>query len=188
MHRNSNIHPLNQEAVVNARQQLSNLFSNRLIAESEIVDGDGVINPVRHFGMDNQCPVCLNEPRFPIETNCGHLFCGNIYEMLHLFLIFVSLLFLRNYVEFYNLFVISKITIQISVLAQCIIVYWHHGNWRGPVRCPVCRQQVSVLLQCFPPNPNVGEEEQEERARILHEVNDYNRRFSGEPRPVCIKI
>lgn len=24
-----------------------------------------------HYGMDTQCPVCLNEPRLPIETNCG---------------------------------------------------------------------------------------------------------------------
>lgn len=25
---------------------------------------------------DSQCPVCLQAPSFPVQTNCGHLFCG----------------------------------------------------------------------------------------------------------------
>ncbi|KAK8761679.1 hypothetical protein V5799_027055 [Amblyomma americanum] len=29
-----------------------------------------------HYGSDAQCPICLAEPRYPVETNCGHLFCG----------------------------------------------------------------------------------------------------------------
>lgn len=29
-----------------------------------------------HYGSDAQCPICLAEPRHPVETNCGHLFCG----------------------------------------------------------------------------------------------------------------
>jgi len=94
--------------------------------------------------MDHQCPVCLNEPIYPVETNCGHLFCG-----------------------------------------QCIVVYWRHGTWIGPVPCPVCRQQVSLILQCFRTNQNnLSEQEQMEIQRMLHDINDYNRRFSGEPRPV----
>lgn len=140
------IHPSNVSAVNQTRQQLSQLFSNRFIDNnSPIVENENNVNVInsQHYGMDNHCPVCLNEPRFPIETNCGHLFC-----------------------------------------AQCIIVYWRHGQWRGgPVKCPVCRQQVNVLLQCFPPNARLADEELNERSRILHDVNDYNRRFSGEPRP-----
>ena len=26
---------------------------------------------------DLTCPVCLGDAQFPVETNCGHLFCGN---------------------------------------------------------------------------------------------------------------
>jgi RING finger protein 170 len=133
-------------AVNDTRQQIRQLYSDRFVeTNSSHVQNENNVNLVnsRHYGMDNNCPVCLNEPRFPIETNCGHLFC-----------------------------------------AQCIIVYWRHGQWRGgPVKCPVCRQQVSVLLQCFPPNVRVADEEPNERTHILHDVNDYNRRFSGEPRP-----
>ena len=102
-------------------------------------------NTFRAYGMDTQCPVCLNEPRLPIRTNCGHLFCAN-----------------------------------------CLIVYWRHGNWMGSVRCPVCRTQVTVMLTCFRLEnaPGSTDEELNERQQVLHDINDYNRRFSGEPRPV----
>lgn len=58
--------------------------------------------------------------------------------------------------------------------SQCIIIYWRHGTWRGTIRCPVCRQQVTVLLRCFRDRDN---------PEMEREINDYNRRFSGEPRP-----
>lgn len=64
---------------------------------------------------------------------------------------------------------------------NCIITYWHHQNWLGAVPCPSCRTQVTLLL------PNLTELEvadrSEEALRIQHDLNDYNRRFSGEPRP-----
>ena len=32
----------------------------------------------RMYDLDQeQCPVCLTNVQFGIETNCGHLFCGN---------------------------------------------------------------------------------------------------------------
>lgn len=70
------IHPSNESAVNAARQQLNELYSDRFI-DANALNGHNVnvINS-HHYGMDNQCPVCLNDPRFPIETNCGHLFCG----------------------------------------------------------------------------------------------------------------
>ncbi|XP_055946466.1 E3 ubiquitin-protein ligase RNF170-like isoform X1 [Argiope bruennichi] len=92
-----------------------------------------------HYGSDHQCPVCLNEPHYPVETNCGHLFC-----------------------------------------AQCVITYWRHGNWMGAIHCPVCRQLVTALLQCF---TNSSDLSSTERVRLLEEINDYNRHYSGEPRP-----
>ncbi|CAN7937702.1 unnamed protein product, partial [Ixodes hexagonus] len=96
------------------------------------------------YGADAQCPICLTEPRYPVETNCGHLFCAN-----------------------------------------CLVLYWRHGNWRGAVRCPVCRQQVSVMLRCFQEQQvnDDADVQREERLRLLRDINDYNRRFSGEPRP-----
>lgn len=64
--------------------------------------------------------------------------------------------------------------------AQCIIAYWRHGNWLGSVHCPVCRQQVSLLLRNFP----VSEATSSEAGRdAVTNINDYNRRFSGQPRP-----
>nr|XP_022313727.1 E3 ubiquitin-protein ligase RNF170-like [Crassostrea virginica] len=64
----------------------------------------------------------------------------------------------------------------------CITTYWQHGTWLGAVRCPVCRQQVTLLLVHF------TEEEQSqtsaEKTVILNKIADYNRRFSGEPRPL----
>nr|XP_006824323.1 PREDICTED: E3 ubiquitin-protein ligase RNF170-like isoform X2 [Saccoglossus kowalevskii] len=63
--------------------------------------------------------------------------------------------------------------------ANCIITYWRHGSWLGAVHCPVCRQQVTILLADFSP-----EERQSEEGRAkMRDLHDYNRRFSGEPRP-----
>ncbi|RWS15692.1 RING finger protein 170-like protein, partial [Dinothrombium tinctorium] len=148
--RSTRIHPSNRDVINSVRQQLTQLYSNRfqLLAAANnttTAASNDLLNIVdlNHYGMDNQCPVCLHEPVYPIETNCGHLFC-----------------------------------------AQCIIVYWRHGTWRGPVPCPVCRQLVSVLLVCFR-NARLmsGEEDSTEVQAILHDINDYNRRYSGGPRP-----
>ncbi|KAL1468901.1 hypothetical protein MTO96_041178 [Rhipicephalus appendiculatus] len=130
-------------------QQLRQLSSPPPAAPTSARLDNGAALPARggmaaHYGSDAQCPICLGEPRHPVETNCGHLFC-----------------------------------------ASCLVSYWHHGNWRGAVRCPVCRQQVSVMLRCFQDQhlPDETDAQREERARLLRDINDYNRRYSGEPRP-----
>ncbi|CAL1270347.1 unnamed protein product [Larinioides sclopetarius] len=64
--------------------------------------------------------------------------------------------------------------------SQCVITYWRHGNWMGAIHCPVCRQLVTALLQCFTNNSDLSSTE---RIRLLEEINDYNRHYSGEPRP-----
>ena len=50
--------------------------------------------------------------------------------------------------------------------------------------CPYCRQRVTILLTYFSEDErNTAEPaEVETRDRILEEANQYNRRFSGEPR------
>ncbi|KAK1164240.1 E3 ubiquitin-protein ligase RNF170-like [Acipenser oxyrinchus oxyrinchus] len=90
------------------------------------------------FHNDSHCPVCLQTATFPVETNCGHLFC-----------------------------------------APCLIEYWRHGSWLGAISCPLCRQQVSILCSLFHEN----QRDQQER-QVLLDIRDYNKRFSGEPRPV----
>ncbi|KAG1931719.1 E3 ubiquitin-protein ligase RNF170 [Pimephales promelas] len=57
------IHPENQEHVRVVREQL----------QSE----QGSSAETRHqFYSDMSCPVCLQQAVLPVETNCGHLFCG----------------------------------------------------------------------------------------------------------------
>lgn len=58
-----NIHPENQERVRAVREQLQN-------------DQDTPATPRHQFYSDMSCPVCLQQATFPVETNCGHLFCG----------------------------------------------------------------------------------------------------------------
>lgn len=128
-HRNEhqNIHPENQELVRALRQQLQ--------TEQDASTGD------RHrFYTDMSCPVCLQQATFPIETNCGHLFCGS-----------------------------------------CIIAYWRYGSWLGAIRCPICRQTVTLFLPLF-------SEDQQGATQVLQDVNDYNRRFSGQPRSIMERI
>ncbi|XP_033124526.1 E3 ubiquitin-protein ligase RNF170-like [Anneissia japonica] len=64
--------------------------------------------------------------------------------------------------------------------ANCLITYWRYGAWLGAIQCPVCRQIVTILFPCFRDNENGGDG----HAAIMQEINDYNRRFSGEPRPL----
>ncbi|XP_072023250.1 E3 ubiquitin-protein ligase RNF170-like [Amphiura filiformis] len=63
---------------------------------------------------------------------------------------------------------------------MCLITYWRHGTWLGAIACPVCRQQVTVLFPCFREVDVTVEEAQ----TVSNAINDYNRRFSGDPRPI----
>lgn len=65
---------------------------------------------------------------------------------------------------------------------HCIVTYWQHGSrWLGAIACPVCRQQVTLLLLNFTQEENNNQSD--ERRNVLDRVNEYNRRFSGAPRP-----
>ncbi|KAM8983940.1 E3 ubiquitin-protein ligase RNF170 isoform 2-T3 [Guaruba guarouba] len=122
-----NIHPENQELVRALRQQLQ-------------TEQDASADDRLRFYTDMSCPVCLQQATFPIETNCGHLFCGS-----------------------------------------CIIAYWRYGSWLGAIRCPICRQTVTLFLPLF-------SEDQQDAAQVFQDVNDYNRRFSGQPRSIMERI
>ncbi|XP_068725868.1 E3 ubiquitin-protein ligase RNF170-like isoform X1 [Montipora capricornis] len=64
--------------------------------------------------------------------------------------------------------------------APCIVTYWRYGRWLGAVNCPVCRQQVTILF------PNFSDEDVAlpEAVEYRREINEYNRRYSGVPRPI----
>ncbi|XP_061489199.1 E3 ubiquitin-protein ligase RNF170-like isoform X1 [Rhineura floridana] len=94
----------------------------------------------RHQRYDSElsCPICLQTATCPVETNCGHLFCGS-----------------------------------------CLIEYWKHGSWLEAISCPLCRQKVILLY-------NVSCENQPDKLsqRTVYNIKDYNKRFSGQPRPL----
>ncbi|XP_037382074.1 E3 ubiquitin-protein ligase RNF170 isoform X2 [Talpa occidentalis] len=58
-----NIHPENQELVRVLREQLQ-------------TEQDAPAAARQQFYTDMYCPICLHQASFPVETNCGHLFCG----------------------------------------------------------------------------------------------------------------
>jgi RING finger protein 170 len=121
------IHAESESLVGDVRQQLRAEDSNLLRTMSR--------GQIRH---DITCPVCLSEVQYPIETNCGHIYCAN-----------------------------------------CMITYWNTGRWNGAVRCPSCRQTVTILLVCF--SEDELRSTSEEKQRLVANINLYNRRFSGQP-------
>ncbi|XP_029300091.1 E3 ubiquitin-protein ligase RNF170 [Cottoperca gobio] len=126
------IHPENQEHVRAVRQQLQTEQDENPQAEAR-----------QQYYTDMSCPVCLQQAVLPVETNCGHLFCGS-----------------------------------------CIVAYWRYGTWLGAIHCPICRQMVTLLFPLFHEHtaPERVQDGEAEPQLILTDINDYNRRFSGQPR------
>ncbi|XP_024434633.2 E3 ubiquitin-protein ligase RNF170 isoform X1 [Desmodus rotundus] len=58
-----NIHPENQELIRVLREQLQ-------------TEQDAPAAARQQFYTDMYCPICLHQASSPVETNCGHLFCG----------------------------------------------------------------------------------------------------------------
>ena len=67
----------------------------------------------------------------------------------------------------------------------CIMAYYETGSWLHGMTCPVCRQDVSLLLLA---SPLTEEETTEEARQTLSSIHAYNRRFSGEPRTLLENI
>lgn len=42
-------------------------------------DGSPQPEARQQFYTDMSCPVCLQQAVSPVETNCGHLFCGKTF-------------------------------------------------------------------------------------------------------------
>lgn len=68
------IHVDNEELVEDVREQLRN--DAQTLNDEDVLSNSS--RPQRQH-QDLTCPVCLNEAQYPVETNCGHIYCGNCY-------------------------------------------------------------------------------------------------------------
>lgn len=136
------IHPASEQNVQETREEVTQQRSANQQARDHQTTGQNTsgYRPMRHNDGNLQCPICLGDAQFAIQTNCGHVFCG-----------------------------------------LCMTTYWHHGTWLGAVNCPVCRNIVTLLLINFTPEEHT--DASTEKAEIVAAINQYNRRFSGQPRP-----
>ncbi|XDV21522.1 hypothetical protein PO909_026613 [Leuciscus waleckii] len=68
--------------------------------------------------------------------------------------------------------------------------YWRYGAWLGAINCPICRQMVTLLFPLFhDTGPSAATADgQVEPVLILTDINDYNRRFSGQPRSLLDRL
>ncbi|XP_065674509.1 E3 ubiquitin-protein ligase RNF170 [Hydra vulgaris] len=62
----------------------------------------------------------------------------------------------------------------------CMMAYWEQGAWIGAMKCPICRQQINVLLPMFTNDEAVSNE----FTIYNNKIHIYNRRFSGQPRSI----
>lgn len=79
----STIHPSSQNDINSARRHLNIIYSNRFfdptteLSSLDNVSGQIHIDRVQNsqrYGMDSQCPVCLNTPHFPVgKFSCAPL-------------------------------------------------------------------------------------------------------------------
>lgn len=71
----------------------------------------------------------------------------------------------------------------------CIIRCWSYRHAVQFLHCPCCRQEVSFLHEAFSRDLSTIPEASRTRAADLAvQVGEYNRRFSGQPRSVCILV
>ncbi|OQR74881.1 RING finger protein-like, partial [Tropilaelaps mercedesae] len=65
--------------------------------------------------------------------------------------------------------------------AECLLKWLEGvGSRSATTSCPACRQHVSVLLKGF---AQAQVESDDQQMQLLRRINQYNRRYSGEPRP-----
>jgi len=128
----------------------------------EVLTSDS--NESRRRNQQIQCPICLVDSFLPIETNCGHIFCGKSS--------WLSFIWKNNLFLFLN-------------KATCIIQYWTHltsNIFHAKMKCPMCRSQVTCLLPLY--SRDQQQQHSSEFGEIFNKINNYNRRFSGAPRSV----
>ena len=130
------------------------------------------------YGIDNQCPICLSsEARLPVETNCGHLFCG------------ACIVKYWKHGDFVTAMPCPFCRQPVSVLLPCFRQDLARQDQPNTSPEPSStfsllngiRSRASLLKPFVDLNGESGEEPTLQQ--LVHEINDYNRRFSGS-RPV----
>lgn len=59
--------------------------------------------------------------------------------------------------------------------ANCLLSYRNHGNTLRIMQCPMCRQTVTLLFECF---TNTADVSHQTLSDVRSEIRHYNRRFS----------
>ncbi|KAF0309975.1 E3 ubiquitin-protein ligase RNF170 [Amphibalanus amphitrite] len=69
--------------------------------------------------------------------------------------------------------------------AKCLLVHREQSEPLRPMLCPLCRQQVTLLFLCYTGTELACAEPEavSVRSATRRTVTEYNRRFSGLPRP-----
>lgn len=66
--------------------------------------------------------------------------------------------------------------------SQCFSLYLNHTQSLHASQCPLCRSRVTLLILMLP------REAYRELPNLLHKIDYYNRKFSGEPRTLMEHI
>ena len=78
------IHPESEENVQNVREEIHHQRETNHSTSANGVGPDTQTGPTQRPITANhgdlQCPVCLTDAQFAVQTNCGHIFCGKIRE------------------------------------------------------------------------------------------------------------
>lgn len=100
----------------------------------------------------HDCSICLGEASYAIETNCGHIFCGQCL------------------ITYYDTIRSSSVSTVIHPFDTPTCPYCRQ------------RMTVLLLYFSENERNTADLEEIERRNVLIGSVRDYNRRFSGEPR------
>uniref|UniRef100_UPI00358E6682 E3 ubiquitin-protein ligase RNF170-like isoform X2 n=1 Tax=Myxine glutinosa TaxID=7769 RepID=UPI00358E6682 len=135
------IHPGSRQGIERLREEIRNNREQERHHDGEPEEpgeGEGSHRDRMRGRCTDTCPICLQDPTGPVETSCGHIFCG-----------------------------------------ACLVTYWRTGSWLEPVRCPVCRSPVSLLIPLY---------EQESNTDLTDTIREYNHLMCEQPRTIMTQI
>ncbi|XP_058030682.1 E3 ubiquitin-protein ligase RNF170-like isoform X2 [Ahaetulla prasina] len=109
------------------------------------------------YPSDLSCPICLQTANFPVETNCGHVFCGYCligYWKHGSWLNAINCPLCRQKKT-------NSRTLVLNILGWCFFFFG----------------KVVFLHTCSENQPD------KKNKRTFYDIRTYNRRFSGYPQP-----
>lgn len=121
-------------------------------SETEGLVGNEELNAGRIRSNNHDCAICLGEASYAIETNCGHIFCGQCI------------------ISYYNTIRTSSVTTVISPFDTPTCPMCRQ------------RMTVLLLYFSEVERNTADLEEISARNLLIGSVRDYNRRYSGEAR------